>query len=333
MPENEQPARLPYHPHDKGYKQLLSNKRVFLELIKTFVREEWAGEIEEKDLVLVNKSYMLKDFTEKEADIIYRLKTKNVIFYILLELQSTVDYLMPFRLLQYMVEIWREIYHNTPEKERERKTWRLPAIIQAVLYNGANNWTAAVHFKEMLAGYRQFEKNILDFKYILFDVNRYREEELYRAANLIASVFVLDQKMDPAEITKRLRKLAGALSKMSGDEFRQLAVWLKNVIMPKIPGHLQPELGRILDENNPWEVEIMITNLEITLEEMQQRAKMEGKAEGIKEGKAEGIKEGEMKKAMETAKAALKKGFSVEDIMEITGLSRETVLKIKNQLN
>lgn len=138
MPENAGQLRPPYHPHDKGYRQLLSDKRVFLELLKTFVRETWVEAIDEKDLILVNKSYVLQDFSEKEADIVYRLKTKdrNVIFYVLLELQSTVDYLIPFRLLLYMVEIWREIYTNTPQHERESKHFRLPPIIPAVLYNG-----------------------------------------------------------------------------------------------------------------------------------------------------------------------------------------------------
>ncbi len=206
-------VRQPHHTHDRGYRELLSSKRAFLELLKTFVREEWTKDIDEDSLVRVEKSYILQDFSEKEADIVYRLKTKgnDVIFYVLLELQSTVDYLMPFRLLLYMVEIWRDIYDNTPEDERGRKGFRLPVIIPAVLYNGANNWTAALRFKEILAGYRQFEKHVLDFRYILFDVNRYDVEELYRAANLVASVFALDQKISGEELVRRLWKLAGVL--------------------------------------------------------------------------------------------------------------------------
>ncbi|WP_231967973.1 Rpn family recombination-promoting nuclease/putative transposase [Thermanaeromonas toyohensis] len=191
MPGHEQQPKLPHHPHDKGYKQLLAYKKVFLELLKTFVREHWVETIDENSLILVNKSYILQDFQEKEADIIYMLKNKDrsIIFYILLELQSTVDYLMPFRLLLYMVEVWRDVYHNTPQAERERKDFRLPPIIPAVLYNGSTQWTAARTFKEMQAGYEEFAKYLLDFRYLLFDVNRYSEEELLNAANLIASVF------------------------------------------------------------------------------------------------------------------------------------------------
>ena len=34
----------------------------------------------------------------------------------------------------------------------------------------------------------------------------------------------------------------------------------------------------------------------------------------------------------ETARAALKKGFSIDDVAEITGLSKETVLELKKEL-
>ncbi|KJR99397.1 MAG: transposase, partial [Peptococcaceae bacterium BRH_c4a] len=312
-PEQNQPHQQ-HHPHDKGYKQLLANKRTFLELLKTFVREKWVDNIDENSLIRLDKSYVLQDFNEKEADIVYRLRSKDrdVIFYVLLELQSTVDFSMPLRLLMYMVEIWREIYNNTPENERERKDFLLPVIIPAVLYNGANNWTAAVNFKEMLAGYRQFEKHVLDFRYILFDVNRYHKEELYRAANLIASVFALDQRMDAGELIKRLQKLADGLKNLSRDEFRQFIIWLANVLKAKLPETLREEVSRIINETNPWEVETMIMNLEITLDEMEQQAMIKGKLEG----------------KLEVAKNLIGLGVDIDTISKATGLVADEVEKL-----
>ena len=76
-----------------------------------------------------------------------------------------------------------------------------------------------------------------------------------------------------------------------------------------LPGPLREEVDRVLEENDPREVEKMITNIERTLDEMKRQALVEGK--------------------VEVAKAALRKGFSVEDVAEITGLSRETVLELK----
>ena len=314
MPDRGKTEDKPHHPHDKGYRQLLVNKKTFLELLQTFVREGWVREIEEGDLTLVDKSYVLQDFSDKEADIVYRLRLRGteVIFYVLLELQSTVDHTMPFRLLQYMVEVWRDVYKNTPKKVRERKGFGMPAIVPAVLYNGKKGWTARRSFAEYQSGHERFPGRLLDFSYILFDVVRYDQEDLHRAANVVSSVFYLDQTVDPGELVARIRKLAYVLKGMSREEFRQVIVWLKNVIKRKLPGLLQEEVDRVLEETEPREVEKMITNIERTLDEMQRVAEARGR--------------------VETARAALREGLEVDVICRITGLSMETVLELKKEL-
>ena len=61
----------------------------------------------------------------------------------------------------------------------------------------------------------------------------------------------------------------------------------------------------------------------------------EGKEEGIEEGRiegrAEGIEEGSKQKAYEIAKKMLKKGNSIEDIYDITGLSIEEIEKLREE--
>ena len=61
----------------------------------------------------------------------------------------------------------------------------------------------------------------------------------------------------------------------------------------------------------------------------------EGKEEGIEEGRiegrAEGIEEGSKQKAYEIAKKMLKKGNSIEDICDITGLSIEEIEKLRKE--
>ena len=107
----------------------------------------------------------------------------------------------------------------------------------------------------MLSGYEKFPKYLLDFSYILFDVNRYNED------------------------ARRLRKLTGILKEMTQDEFRQIVTWLKHAVRPKIPEYLQEEVDRFFEVSNPWEVETMISNLELTLEEMKREALREAKRE------------------------------------------------------
>ncbi len=283
---------------------------------------DWAQEIAEQDLILINKSYILQDFSDKEADIIYRLRLRDseVIFYVLLELQSTVDQTMPFRLLQYMVEIWRDIYQNTPAKERRRQGFRLTAIIPAVLYNGKRKWTARRSFKEYQNGYESFPGHLLDFSYILFDVVRYSDQELDQAANVVSSVFYLEQTADPPDLAERLRKLAGVLAGLTPEQFRQVTIWLKSVSERKLPEPLRAEVDRVLDETKPQEVAKMISNVERALDKMQKQALMNGKAEGRAEGMAD------------TARAALREGLEVDMISKITGLSKKAVLELKKEL-
>jgi predicted transposase/invertase (TIGR01784 family) len=50
---------------------------------------------------------------------------------------------------------------------------------------------------------------------------------------------------------------------------------------------------------------------------------------GRAEGKAEGIMEGEIKRATEIARNALRKNLPIEDIMDLTGLSRHEIEKLR----
>ena len=61
----------------------------------------------------------------------------------------------------------------------------------------------------------------------------------------------------------------------------------------------------------------------------------EGKEEGIEEGRIEGraerIEEGSKQKTYEIAKKMLKKGNSIKDICDITGLSIEEIEKLRKE--
>ncbi|NLK24283.1 MAG: Rpn family recombination-promoting nuclease/putative transposase [Clostridiales bacterium] len=62
----------------------------------------------------MNKSFVTTDYKDTECDLIYEAKinSNKIVFYILLEFQSTIDYRMPLRLLFYMCEVLREYTKN-----------------------------------------------------------------------------------------------------------------------------------------------------------------------------------------------------------------------------
>ena len=321
-------ARGVHQPNDKGYKVILSHKETFVELLRSFVNEAWVHEIDKDDLTLVNKSFILKDYQEKEADIVYKLKIKGkeVYVYILLELQSVVDFTMPFRLLLYMTEIWRQIFSTTNEKERERKNYRLPAIVPMILYNGANGWTAKTSFKEMQEGYELFHNHVLDFNYVLFNVNGYSEEELFKIGNMIASVFLLDQKIEMEEFILRFKKMVHILRRLSPEQLARFKQWLKYIIVPKLSGAQYDKAGKIIAEVDDTEVEKMIMNFEIAFDEAMQKAEKKG----IEKGMEKGVEKGENKKAVEVARNLLLLGVEIEKVVKATGLTEEEVRELQH---
>ena len=66
-------------------------------------------------------------------------------------------------------------------------------------------------------------------------------------------------------------------------------------------------------------------------EEGIEEGRIEGRAEGIEEGRIEGIEEGSKQKAYEIAKKMLKKGNSIKDICDITGLSIEEIEELRKE--
>ena len=330
-----------HHEHDVGYKHIFSHKETFLEFLKSFLKKDWVNKIKEEDLILVDKSYILSDFEEEESDILYKVNIdgEEVIFYVLLEFQSKVDFQMPMRLLFYMVEVWRDVLKNTDNTERKRKNFKLPSIIPLVLYNGKNNWTAKTEFKDILSGANLFEDNILNFKYSLFDINRYTEEELYSVANLVSAVFLLDQEMSEDELVRRLRKTIYTLKKISPEQFSIFKQWLKKIVKPRLTKDLQKEVEDVLDKSNQEEVDFMVSNLGRTIEKIEKKATerglakgiAQGVAQGVARGVAQGVAQGVEKKAKEIAIKAIEMGMSNEVIIQLTGFTNENIDAIRKE--
>jgi predicted transposase/invertase (TIGR01784 family) len=288
---------MPASMHDKGYKRILSKKRNFLDLLKRHIKTQWVDQINEDDLELMNNQFILKDFRDKEADIIYRAKAgaQDVVFYVLLELQSVVDQTMPFRLLIYMVELMRRIFEGTDEKIRELKSFRLPAVVPIVLYNGGAEWSAVRSFKEYLAGYALFEPNIIDFQYLLVNINKIREEELLDAANLINTVLYLDQQNTARELYRKLARTAKMLGKLSDDQKIDLNAWLNDVLIKKIRRVLPDadELEMVIELFAKGDGEPMVYAIERMIDEIEEKAREKGREAGEKVGRETGEKIGE----------------------------------------
>jgi hypothetical protein len=170
--------------------------------------------------------------------------------------------------------IWRGILKDTSGGYEKTKEFRLPAIVPIILYNGYNNWTACGSFKEYLSGYELFGENIVDFKYILIDVNRYTKEELLETSNLISTVFLLEQEQDNLKNTLEiLEKALNTLQDLEPKQTELLINWFVKILMGRIGREHIGEIKKIIQESR--EVDIMVSNIELLIENKMRRNRAE----------------------------------------------------------
>ncbi|WGU95030.1 Rpn family recombination-promoting nuclease/putative transposase [Paenibacillus dendritiformis] len=310
-----------HHRHDTSYRFLLSSKKLFVELLRSFVQKEWVKRIDETNVQEIPHSFVLQDFKRKEADLVYRVKLngQDVVFYLLLEMQSTVDFLMPYRLLLYQVEIWRYLMKDQEKTKGKPKAFRLPPIVPIVLYNGKRRWTASRQFRQLLANETMFGSELLNFEYVLIDVARYTEEELLALSNTIGSVFLLDQTEDQTQLLDRLGKLMHTIQQLPEDSQQQLVAWMANILSQKLPEN-EPHLRELI-QNEKGGVSVM--GLEKTLDAI--------KREGRREGRREGMREGKQEAKEEVVQQMIAENLDPELIARITGFSLDIIAQLREK--
>jgi predicted transposase/invertase (TIGR01784 family) len=303
-----------YHLHDKGYKSLLSSKKVFLEMLRSFVNQSWVNNVNENDLIRIDKSYVSQDFSGQESDIVYQaklrrgLKTRDIYFYVLVELQSKVDALMPFRLLSYMVEIWRDTIKDAG-KLSARMKFQLPVIVPIVIYNGKRRWNVPLSFKGKLTSAKLFGDEVLDFSYLLIDIWRYDEQELFRKGNLISSVFLLDRTEEAPEVVKRITEMIHIIKQLPKSEREQFWGWVTRILSRKLPQSQNEEIATIVKQSTEDEVDMMITNIEKAIMRTRKQDREEGKLEAKRQ----------------IAKKLFEMGMEVNQVAAVTGMTIDEI--------
>ena len=116
------------------------------------------------------------------------------------------------------------------------------------------------------------------------------------------------------------------------DEEKELAIWIKFLTNPEELGELDmcenEELKRAKEEFD----NIQNDEYEQRMAELRMKHIMDTKAieeYGYDKGLEEGIKQGKMQDKLEIARKLLKKGKSIEEIMELTELKKEEIEKLR----
>ena len=313
--------------HDKTFKMILEDEEVAADFINKVLKIK-ENKLKGEDIIRERTEYITSRFEKKEADILYRLKDRKV--YFLIEHQSTIDYLMPYRVLEYQMEIMRS---NTNLIKIRKKEEKIPKVIAIVIYTGKNKWNVEKDIKNMqeeFEGEGEVELGIYNF----LDVNRYEKEELLEKRNLVYDMLLIEKSRNAEELERNLKEVVRKVD--SNKELVERII--KITMLPTFGERKTKELIKKLykDEgsDNMLQVTRMLNN-ELRLKHNEGRregikeGKREGIKEGIKEGKKEGKREGIRQGIIKVTKNLLKKKVDISEIKELTGLTEEEIKNIR----
>ena len=299
-----------HQPQDKGYKLILENKEEVTKFINKVLGIKYTkNEIKPKELENCNTSFITKSFREKRADIIYKKKEENIFY--LIEHQSTIDYEMPYRILNYCIEITRK---SVKKELFKNKNYKTPIIYPIVLYTGKRQWNISNDFRN----YQMYLKDVhrVNFTgYNFVDVNNYTEEELWNEDTLLSKMLLLEKAKKQKNVIEYLKKLVK--QKITKEEMYLLMEMIYNA-----KDVYFEEIKNIVEKlkNEKGDEVTMLTPLQEYVEELNKKERKAGRAEGRAEAKT---------KLKKVVKNMLKNNMSDKLIKQITEISQKELEEIK----
>ena len=303
-------ARRINNEHDKIFRTVLDKKTDVSKFLNKFL----GLNIKTEELEKYNSSYIDPKFKNKEADIVYRIKDKNI--FLLIEHQTKIDKKMPIRLLEYSAAIIESAIEDTKYKPK-------PSVIPIVLYTGKTKWKIENETIEKQQFFK--EVKLIDGEFNLIDINDFSKKELLEDDIFITKMMLVEKCKDEIEMVQALEKIENKIKEEDKSTFRRIVkeIWSlrigtenANKILEKIEegsGNMMAVMEMLLAENEKY------INI----------GRQEGMKKGRLEGRQEGRLEGGKQKIKEIVQKMLAENFTKEMIMKITGLKKEEIEEIK----
>lgn len=160
--------------HDKTFKAAISDVRVAREFFEQHLPEGVLALVDLTTLKLSSNTYIDKDLRAFSSDVLFEVNTKNqdkAYLYLLVEHQSSVDPLMPFRLFNYKTRIWSDFLKQSDAKI-------LPLIFSLVFYHGREPYNGSRKLADLIQGPRDIVESSLFDPFQIVDTHDISDEAL-----------------------------------------------------------------------------------------------------------------------------------------------------------
>lgn len=258
--------------HDKTYKTILANKKEVVNLINStlnLLNEKY--QIKENEIEKYNSSFITKSFKNRESDVIYRMKEKEIFF--LIEQQSKIDNRMPYRILEYCMLIMEDAIDKRKSKTNG---YKYPKVYPIVLYTGKTEWKEVKRIEECQEKLEGIENQGFS-QYSLIDINKYTKDELLAKEGILSKVMILEKTKTEKELIKDLKNIVK--TKMTKEEKELLEEIVYKIFAKDIDKEKIEEIMEKLESKEEKEMVI-----EEVLRKSREREFNKGKKFGLQKG-------------------------------------------------
>ncbi len=281
------------HFADKSVRWLFEDKENVRGLLE-ILASELVELIDFNQLEFQNTTFLSSKLQEQVSDLIFSVpfnngsETDELLIYILIEHQSTVDVSMGFRLLFYMMHIWdaqrqRWLADGVPKSE-----WRLRPILPIVFYSGNRRWHVPLSVTAIMDIPDALTRFVPEFDTLFLNVKEIETTELTKTGHPFGWLLTVlqNEKADKDTLAETLTEAIAYLNTLEPEEVEQRKRVLHYFVMliaSRRPPDEHIELIDLVNQlSDEEEVEIMAKSMvDVTLERGIEQGKKEYAVEAI----------------------------------------------------
>lgn len=191
---------------ENGMKLLLEDPANVRDLLG-LTREEAVGAIRFDRMKRVQETFVQRDYRHVESDVVLTAplrggkKSGGVVVYILIEHQSEPDELMPLRLLEYVLAIYRAQWRAWLREHPSAAGFRFQPVLPVVFYTGTRTWGSVGQLADLVLGGQLFGRWLPAMESVFISLRELGLERLAEEGGAFGQVLrVLLRKNTPSGV-------------------------------------------------------------------------------------------------------------------------------------
>jgi len=305
--------------HDHFFRAAMAEPKVVKEFFQAHLPAKIQKIISWDSIQLQKESYIDDKLKLQITDMLYAtdLDNRTGYIYLLIEHQSSADKLMPFRLLKYMIAILENHLRQTNEKQ-------LPLIYPMVFFTGKHASNHSTNIFELFGEQRELAKDIFLKPYHLIDLTKLSDKQLkeYLWSGVMARSMKHIYDTDIVPCLKNMLNELQTIEKQDGMGYiYTILSYLVNTGETKDRDEFVETVK--LGFTEPIGDKVMTI-----AQQFREEGIIAGRMAGLNEGRIEGLIEGKV----EIAIKLIKRNMDIDEIVALTGLSRNEIYELKYQI-